>query len=281
MNSGKKIHIMAPMEPPWQLRLIKKSLKKREKLGLLDRFFFPSPQSLNLDLGCAQGILSYFLRRKGGWWISGDLDRINLLTSRDLLGYNLIQLGAGSLPFLDDSFANVISLDYLEHLEDDGLCLRELFRLLKPGGMLLIAVPRTGRGFVLHRIRPLLGMKLEFYGHKREGYSWAALRSLLQAEGFVIRRKRRFSGFLTEGIELLLNVIYTRFYTQEESVGLRDGHIRPTTQAEFVDKKGAFRIYSLFYPLVWLVSRLDKLFFFQRGYGLMVWAEKPCAGKED
>jgi hypothetical protein len=29
------------------------------------------------------------------------------------------------------------------------------------------------------------------------------------------------------------------------------------------------------YPLLWLLSRLDRLFFFQRGYGLMLWAVKP------
>ena len=280
LNGRTKIHIMAPMESPWQLRLIKKSLKKREKLIILDRCFLPSPGSLNLDLGCAQGILSYFLRLKGGGWISGDLDTVNLVTSRDLLKNNLIQLGPGDLPFLNQAFENVVSLDYLEHLENDELCLREIFRVLKPGGTLVMAVPRTGRGFLLHRIRPHLGMKLEFYGHKREGYSWKTLRSKLEQEGFIIQRKKSFSGFITECIELLLNVVYTRCYTPREPVGQRDGHIRPTTQAEFVDKKGAFKIYSVFYPLVWMFSRLDKLFFFQRGYGLIVWAGKPNLKKK-
>jgi SAM-dependent methyltransferase len=266
---------MASMESPWQLRLIKKSLKKREKLSLLDRHFSPENNSYNLDLGCAQGILSYFLRRKGGWWLSADLDTINLVTSRELLKNNLLQLGPGILPFHSQTMNNVISLDYLEHLDDDRLCLKEIFRVLKPGGTLILAVPRTGRGFFLHRIRPFLGMKLEFYGHKREGYSWKTLSSMLEREGFVSLQKKRFSGFLTESIELILNVFYTRFYTPRIPVGQRDGHIRPTTQAEFVEKKGAFKLYSLFYPLVWLFSRLDKLFFFQRGYGLIVWAKKP------
>ena len=39
-------------------------------------------------------------------------------------------------------------------------------------------------------------------------------------------------------------------------------------------KKITFKVYSFFYPIVWFISRLDKLIFFQRGYGLMVWAKK-------
>ena len=171
----------------------------------------------------------------------------------------------------------VVSLDYLEHLEDDDLCLKEIFHALKDGGTFILAVPRTGRGFLLHRIRPLLGMKLEYYGHKREGYSWKLLAAKLEQAGFQIQEKKRFSGFFTEFFELVLNVLYTKFYTPKAPVGQRDGHIRPTTQAEFVDKKKAFRLYGFIYPAVWLFSRLDRIFFFQRCYGLLVWAKKTEA----
>lgn len=263
------------MEPSWQLRLVKKSLKKREKLSILNKHLFIEKDSINLDLGCAQGILSYFLRRKGGRWWSADLDTVNLEASRDLIIDQLLQIEPGILPFLSQSLDSVVSLDYLEHLDDDDLCLSEIFRILKPGGKIVLAVPRTGRGFLLHKLRPLLGMKLEFYGHKREGYSWKTMKTMLEKSGFEILNKHRFSGFLTELFELILNLVYTRFYSPQNPSAQRDGHIRPTTQAEFVGKKKAFKMYSAVYPLVWLISRLDKAFFFQRGYGLMVWAVKP------
>ncbi len=266
---------MTPMdEKPWQLQLVRRSLKKKEKLRLLDKHWDVDPDSLILDLGCAQGILSYFLRRRGGRWVSVDLDFENLKTTQGLLKTGLLQVGPGILPFKDRSFDKVVSLDYLEHLDDDDLCLREIHRVLKKGGELLMATPRTGRVFALHNLRNILGMKLEFYGHKREGYTLKGLRSKLADSNLDYIKHKSFSRFFAEFLELILNFIYIKFFSSDEKPGLRDGHIRPTTAEEFSSRKKAFRLYSYIYPFVWLLSRLDNLLFFQRGYGLMVWAKK-------
>ncbi|MFC2141599.1 class I SAM-dependent methyltransferase [Acidobacteriota bacterium] len=271
------IHIMAPMQDShWQLRLVGKSLKKREKIGILEKHLSVAPTDRVLDLGCAQGILSYFLRQRGGTWISADLDSVNLKTSQALLEKNLLQITEGDLPFLDESLDMVVSLDYLEHLDDDRACLGEIHRILKKGGRLLLATPRTGFPLLLNKLRPLLGMKLEFYGHKREGYTLKNLEHMLEETGLYAIKQKGFSGFITEIMELALNFLYVRIYgAADPAPDLRDGHIRPSTSEEFTRRKGIFRAYSLVYPLLWFLSRLDRLFFFQRGYGLMLWAVKP------
>lgn len=261
-------------EEPWQLQMVKRSLKKREKLKLLEKHLDIRPDDVVLDLGCAQGILSYFLRKKGGHWVSADLDLVNCKTSLDLLKNNIVQLGTDSLPFKNGSFDKVVSLDYLEHLDDDEGCLEEIYRILKEDGELLLATPRTGRIFLLNKLRPLLGMKMEFYGHKREGYSLKDLNSKLDTSGITPVRHKSFSRFFSELLELLLNFFYIKLFQPKNPIGLRDGHIRPTTSDEFSSRKKAFRMYSFIYPFVWFFTRLDNLFFFQRGYGLMVWAKK-------
>lgn len=259
----------------WQLQVFKRSLKKKEKTKLLGRDLDVAPASLNLDLGCAQGTLSFFLRQKGGCWLSADMDLLNLRATQTLVHRNLVQIKEGPLPFKDQSFDRVASLDYLEHLEEDDFCLEEIYRVLKKKGRLVLATPQTGRLFILHKLRSLLGLKLEFYGHKREGYSLDTIQMKLKKAGFVMETHKNFSRFFTELLELALNFIYIKFFRSDVPVGLRDGHIRPTTAQEFYKKKKTFRLYSILYPMVWIVSRLDKALFFLKGYGLMVWARRP------
>lgn len=260
---------------PWQIQVFNRSLKKKEKRLILAKELLISPDSVNLDLGCAQGTLSYFLREKGGTWVSADQDSLNVKSAQNLLGKNLLQLAEGSLPFKSDVFDSVVSLDYLEHLDDDDLCLEEIHRILKKSGQIVLATPRTGKFFWLHRLRSALGMKLEFYGHKREGYSLGQLQAKLEKAGFVVVKSRPFSRFITEFLELILNFIYIKFFGGKAPADLRDGRIRPTTSEEFSAKKTTFRLYSAFYPLLWIISRLDKALFFLKGYGLMIWA-KPA-----
>jgi SAM-dependent methyltransferase len=259
---------------PWQLEVFERSLKKKEKLKLLKKNLVVAPSSINLDLGCAQGTLSYFLRQRGGSWLSADQDFLNLKSTQSLLNDNLIQVKEGPLPFKNHSFDSVISLDYLEHLDNDDFCLKEIHRVLKENGQLILATPQTGKFFLLHRIRYLLGLKLEFYGHKREGYSLKTLKVKLENSGFSILSNKNFSRFVTEFLELVLNFFYIKAFRPKSPTDLRDGHIKPTTSEEFHSKKTTFRIYSLLYPLVWLLSRLDKALFFLKGYGLMIWAKK-------
>jgi 2-polyprenyl-3-methyl-5-hydroxy-6-metoxy-1,4-benzoquinol methylase len=259
---------------PWQLRLVKKSLKKKAKLRLLETSLPLNSNRVALDLGCAQGILSYFARMRGGFWVSADEDQANLRAARDLLKGDLVRLRGEALPFQDRSFDTALCLDYLEHIENDDAVLAEIARVLQPNGELILVTPNTGRFYLLHKLRPALGLRLEYFGHKREGYSLKDLETRLRRAGLRPERKAFYSRFFSEFFELILNLVYIRFLSPRPAERLRDGHIRPSSAEEFTAQKKPFGLYSLVYPVVWLVSRLDVLLFFQKGYSLMIQARK-------
>lgn len=259
---------------PWQLQILDKSLKKKEKLRLLERGLEVQPGTTSLDLGCAQGMLSYFLYRKGGDWVHTDQDFANLLAARGLVPKNLVRTGTGLFPFRDRVFDFVVCLDYLEHLDDDDLCLAEIDRILKDRGRLILVTPHTGRFYLLHKLRPALGMKLEFYGHKREGYGLGEIEAMLRRHGLRVTRRLTYSKFFSEFFELVINAAYVRILARRKRSDLRDGRIKPSDASEFEAQRRGFRLYSLIYPFVWLVAQLDRLLFFMKGYSLMVWAEK-------
>jgi len=261
-------------QEPWQFRLLRKSLKKKEKLRLLERTIRFSGQRVALDLGCAQGILGYFARRRGGFWVHADEDMSNLRAAKDILKGDLIQLRGEDLPFQNGSFDLVLCLDYLEHIEGDDRALAEISRVLKAGGEFIAVTPHSGRFFVLHKLRSALGLRLEDFGHKREGYSLSGLEAKLGRARLNITGKATYSRFFSEFFELVMNFIYIKLLSPGPSAKRRDGHIRPASAEEFQAQEKTFALYSLLYPLVWTLSRLDSLLFFQKGYSLMVWARK-------
>jgi len=259
---------------PWQLRLVKKSLKKKEKLRLLETSLPLDSNRIALDLGCAQGIMSYFARLRGGFWVSADEDQANLRAAREIIKEGLVRLRGEALPFRSGSFDTALCLDYLEHIDHDDGALAEIARVLKPNGEVILVTPHTGRFYLLHKLRAAIGLKLEYFGHKREGYSLNDLELKLQRAGLRPQRKAFYSRFFSEFFELILNFFYIKILSRRPAEKRRDGHIRPSTAEEFSAQEKPFALYSLVYPLVWLVSRLDALLFFQKGYSLMVWARR-------
>ena len=117
-------------------------------------------------------------------------------------------------------------------------------------------------------------MKLEFYGHKREGYSLSGLWAKLRGAGFRPTARKTYAKFFSELFELILNFFYIKFLAPDLTESLRDGRIRPTTADEFSSQRKAFRLYAVIYPFVWLTSQLDRLLFFLNGYCQIVWAKK-------
>ena len=93
-------------------------------------------------------------------------------------GLRVSRADAQALPLKDTSMAVVTALDVLEHLEDDAQAARELRRVLRPDGVLVVAVPADPALWSAHD---------DAVGHRRR-YSAEGLRTLLTDAGFDVER---------------------------------------------------------------------------------------------
>ena len=94
-----------------------------------------------LDFGCGTGAFLEHLERFGGVSaVDADPHAVAFCHAR---GRTEVVLAprAAALPFGDGSFDLVTTLDVIEHIDDDVAALAELRRVLRPGGLLLVAVP--------------------------------------------------------------------------------------------------------------------------------------------
>ena len=104
--------------------------------------------------------------------------------------------GDGALPAASESVDAVLSTQVLEHVDDPRLYLSEAFRVLRPGGRLLLS---THGAFVWH---PDPG---DYWRWTSEG-----LRRAVHDAGFEVERFEGIVGLLPTGLQLMLDAVYWR-----------------------------------------------------------------------
>lgn len=108
-----------------------------------------------LDIGCGSGRHTCAaLRLEKVWVIGSDVNFDEVKEARNRIVYQE-ELGEGGggiwatlvaditgLPFPDDFFDTVICSEVLEHIPDQHTAIKEVNRVLRPGGDLIVSVPR-------------------------------------------------------------------------------------------------------------------------------------------
>jgi SAM-dependent methyltransferase len=252
-------------EAQWPIRLFKRSVLKQQKLRELSAMMGPvAANGRYLDIGSDNGVISYLLRQRGGNWSSVDLDQQTVNAIRSLVGNEVYQIDGASTPFADNTFDCVMIVDFLEHIHDDARFVAELHRILKPDGVLIVNTPHAKDSW-LRRLRLALGQTDEKHGHVRHGYTLESLRTLL-ADRYTIQTSGTYSKFFTELVDtLIVQAVY--FMQRNKQDWSKKGAV--VTGQDLDRNKKMFYIYSLIYPVVWLISRLDALLFFRSGYALV------------
>jgi SAM-dependent methyltransferase len=96
----------------------------------------------------------------------------------------------------------VVIVDFLEHIPTDNEFAKELFRILKPDGELIVNVPYTKKS-LLRKFCHAIGETDEKHGHVRPGYTIEGLTQLFQ-DRFTVVSSKTYSKFFSECIDTLV-----------------------------------------------------------------------------
>jgi SAM-dependent methyltransferase len=156
-----------------------------ERLGLPE-------QARILDAGCGSGRNMVELAHHGA--VTGiELSETSVELARERNVGEVLEGSVMDMPFDDAAFDLTVSLDVIEHLEDDVGALGELRRVTKPGGALLVTVPAyqwlwSGHDEVNHH-------------HRR--YSRRTLLAAARSAGWHPERFTNFTSLLLPGAILM------------------------------------------------------------------------------
>lgn len=152
---------------------------KRKLVGtLLDGAPIPKDARI-LDVGCGTGGMHLLLHRYGRvTGVDASPIALSFAARRGLAELRRAQLP--DLPFADGSFDLVGIFDVLYHrnVGDDAIAVRELYRVLKPGGRLVVTDSALAALRGPHDVA--------MHGARR--YTAAGIRELLASAGFVVER---------------------------------------------------------------------------------------------
>ncbi len=119
---------------------------------------------VGLDIGCANGAFSIELAKSGakkmyGIDIASEFVKKASLKAKKNYVKNIefIEADAKKLPFKNNFFDFIICTEVLEHVPDFKVAIKEIKRVLKPGGIFVITVPNSfNPAEIMHQIKHLL-----------------------------------------------------------------------------------------------------------------------------
>jgi SAM-dependent methyltransferase len=135
-----------------------------------------------LDAGCGTGgLIRRLSAKQPQWgWAGVDLSSIALELARRRSGpeVDLREASVTALPWGDGRFDAVVSADVLYHVDDDAAALREFFRVLRPGGIVVLNLPAY----------PWLWSYHDEAVHSRRRYTRSGVLRALRTAGFTAGR---------------------------------------------------------------------------------------------
>jgi SAM-dependent methyltransferase len=143
------------------------------------------PPGRALDVGAGAGGNTAVLLEEGWSAAAVELSPTGAAIARNR-GIRITRADATALPFDDGAFDLLVSMDLWEHIDADHRAASEAFRVLKPGGLLFLAVPSGMDLWSGHDVA---------VGHVRR-YERSDLVRLVEDAGFTIRTVKPWNVLL-------------------------------------------------------------------------------------
>lgn len=191
-----------------------------------------------IDIGCGDGYYLHLLSSLpiNNYLLGFDYDKIVLDNARKNLGNKKIKLVNGSatnMQFNDNSFDNAIMTEVLEHIEDDKKALSEVYRIIKPKGVLLLTVPNFNFPFLWDPINWLLqrifgihisgtGFFAGIWARHIRLYKKGELITLVQKAGFKVEETEDLTTRCLPFNHYLVNLVARFLYDVKPSQKLTD-----------------------------------------------------------
>jgi SAM-dependent methyltransferase len=175
---------------------------------VIDHLALADPMRI-LDAGCGSGRNMVDLAVRGT--VTGvELSETSVCLARAREVGEVIEGSVLGMPFDADSFELAVSLDVIEHLEEDLDALRELRRVVAPGGALLVTVPAYGWLWSAH----------DEVNHHHRRYTRRSLQWVAEEAGWRQTRTTYFNSLLLPVAILLRALERLNTSTTESSLDL-------------------------------------------------------------
>jgi SAM-dependent methyltransferase len=192
----------------------------KRRVQTIFEWIAPHDDALILDCACGRGFYLNMFRYVSGCKLVGlELEDEIIRKAQQNVGHlpelMLNNANIYALPYPDNTFDGVILSEILEHIDHDVEGLREVYRVLKPGGVVAITVPNANYPFWWDPINKTL--ETVFRTHIGSGplagiwanhvrlYTREELHGAAAAAGFIIEEERAFTH---HSLPFIHNLVY-------------------------------------------------------------------------
>jgi ubiquinone/menaquinone biosynthesis C-methylase UbiE len=129
-------------------------LVKQYETRLIQGMLRPRPGEKILDAGCGTGVFTQMVLEAGAQVVGLELSGPMLAAAKEKLGRGALSMIQGDmieLPLADESFDKALSVTALEFIADAQGAVRELFRVTRPGGLVVVATLNRLSPWAAHR----------------------------------------------------------------------------------------------------------------------------------